>query len=291
MKKNDRQNLFSYLVIFLFLFFPLHLALAQEEGVLPDWVQRVEYSFQLESDKKPIFYFQTVQPLYQNKDKVDTIFLQPRISLKEERTLYNLGLGYRKLASENLILGTNFFGDYQELHHHGRLGVGLEALGQIWEGRVNAYFGGITNKQEVEVSGASTTTERVANGVDCEIGAPFPYAPGLKLYGSGFWFDFKDFNDKEGWKSRLEATLNKNLKLEVYTWDDNKGDLEYGGRLRFNIVFNAFSDVLRAMKFSEEPFPKKDLKKELLIPVERQFEITVEKKIQSNGFTVEGGRS
>jgi len=291
MKKIGRQNLFSSIVTFLFLFFPLPLVSAQEESVLPDWVQRVEYSFQLESDKKPIFYFQTVQPLHQSKDKVDTFFIQPRISLQEERTLYNLGLGYRKLASENLILGANLFGDYQDVHRHGRLGVGLEALGQIWEGRVNTYFGDITNKQKVEASAASTTIERMADGVDFEIGAPFPYAPWLKLYGSWFWFDFKDFDDKEGWKSRLEAALSKSLKLEVYTWDDNKGDLEYGGRLRLHMVFNTFSDILTGIKFSGEPFPTKDLKEQLLIPVERQFEITVEKKVQSNGFTVEAGRS
>jgi len=127
--------------------------------------------------------------------------------------------------------------------------------------------------------------------VDFEIGAPFPYAPWLKLYGSWFWFDFKDFDDKEGWKSRLEAALSKSLKLEVYTWDDNKGDLEYGGRLRLHMVFNTFSDILTGIKFSGEPFPTKDLKEQLLIPVERQFEITVEKKVQSNGFTVEAGRS
>jgi len=269
------------ITVFIFTNSPLQ---ANEDNI-PDWLSRVEYSVEVETDKKPKFYFQTVQPLYQDTDKTNTIFYQPRISILEGRSTYNLGLGYRRLVSENLLLGVNTFFDYQDLHRHARAGIGAEALGQIFEARINSYFGGLTNKKIIKDTAASQTIERVADGGDVEIGAPFPYLPWLKLYGSGFWYDFKEFDDKFGWKSRLEAKVNDSLRLEFYTWDDNKGDTEYGARARFQF------DLKDAFKISKEAYPEKDLREDTLIPVERNFEITVEKAVITGGLTVEAGRT
>jgi len=254
---------------------------------IPDWLKRTEFSAQWETDKKPTFYLQTVQPLYQDNLKENTIFIQPRLSLRDERLTSNLGLGYRRLTSENLLLGANLFFDYQDLHRHARAGFGLEALGQIFEGRFNTYFAGITQKRLVQDTGATQTYERVVNGMDLEIGASVPYLPWLKIYGSGFWYDFKTFKDKVGWKSRAEAKLNDYLSLEFYTWDDNKGDQQYGGRVRVNIAFNGLFDFRDALKPSKEPFPKKDLTESTLIPVERSYDITVEKWTKSATTTIE----
>ena len=130
------------------LFSSFFICFAQE---IPEWLERVEFSFQYESDKHPIFYFQMVQPIYQSVDKIDTFFYQPRISLKGGDFNYSLGLGYRRLLNEDLFLGVNVFGDYQDLHEHARVGVGLEAIGQILEARLNSYFG-VTTKRVVEES-------------------------------------------------------------------------------------------------------------------------------------------
>jgi len=283
------KKIFIILNVIIFIFLSSY-NLFSEETNTSDWLERVELSWQLETDKKPTFYFQTVQPLYYNADKSDTIFIQPRASFRADDMTYNLGLGYRKLASDKLLLGANIFGDYADLHEHGRIGVGLEALGQIFEARFNSYFG-VTSNRVVERVGNSITYENVVDGLDYEFGMPIPYAPWLKIYGSGFWYDFKKFDNKHGWKSRLEASINENIRLEFYTWDDNKGDREYGGRLRCDVSFDNFADFKEAFKFSDEPFPKKDLSKQRLIPVERDFEITVEKWTDSAGLIVEVGRS
>ncbi len=283
MRKN--LVLFLFIISAVIIFFSTS-SFSQET---PEWLKRVEISAQYESDSRPIFYFQTVQPLYQSPDKVDTLFYQPRISLKGGDLTYNIGLGYRKLARDNLLLGANIFGDYQDLHEHGRLGVGFEALGEILEARFNSYFG-ITTKRVVEDSPSSTTYERVADGLDFEVGAPLPYLPWLKFYASGFWYDFDKFSDKAGWKTRLEARLNDALLLEFYTWDDNKGEQEYGGRVRCNIAFDKLSDFKEAFALSDEPFPGRDLKEETLKPVERNYEIVVEKWSESAGMTIEIGR-
>ncbi len=291
MKIRRVKKFYLLFLLLSFFFLPDTSGQTSEDQNLPEWLKRVELSIKAETDKKPTFYFQTVQPLYQDGDQINTIFIQPRLSLRDERGMYNLGMGYRKLVSENLVVGINVFGDYQELHRHGRLGVGLEALGQVLEARINTYFGDITNKKTVSVMGSSTTIERVADGGDFEIGSQVPFLPWLKVYGSGFWFDFKDFSDARGWKSRTEAKLNPYLKLEFFTWDDNKGDREYGGQVRMNFAFYSVGEIFNSVKFADEPFPKKDLRQILLLPVERQFDIIIEKKIKSNGFVVEAGRS
>lgn len=285
-----RKSLFflvlSVLVVFLI---KLTFVQASDTDETPDWLKRTEFSVQLETDQKPRLYFQTVQPLYQDPTKENTIFIQPRASSQEGDLTYNLGIGYRKLASENLILGINIFGDYQARYSHGRTGIGLEALGQVLEARVNTYIG-TTEQREVQQGSGSTTYERVANGADYELGSVVPYLPWLKVYGSGFWYDFNNFDDRVGWKSRIEAKLNDSLRLEFFTFDDNKGDQEYGGRLRFLIAFHDVFDIWDGLKRSKEAFPKKDLREELLIPVERNHEIVVERFIRQGGLTVEAGR-
>lgn len=255
----------------------------------PEWLKRVEFSTEYETDKHPTFYFQTVQPLYESFDNAETVFYQPRVSLRAGDLTYNLGVGYRNVVSDNLLLGCNLFGDYQDLHEHARLGIGLEALGQVLEARLNSYLGVLTTKRVVEENASSTTYERVADGLDFELGAPVPHLPWLKFYSSGFWYDFDKFSDKKGWKSRLEAKPTECLALELYTWDDNKGEQEYGGKVRFNVAFDKLSDFKEIFKRSDKSFPKKDLKKQLLIPVERNFDIVVEKWTESKigGVAVE----
>lgn len=289
---SQTQRFFLFLLAVAAAFLPvLRHAQAEDGAEAPAWLKRTEFSLQVESDQKPRIFLQTVQPLYQDADKVNTFFIQPRASVQSENGTYNLGLGYRRLSSENLILGTNFFFDFEGQHRHGRVGVGAEALGQVFEARVNSYFGNITNKVEVGTAGSGVLIERVAQGGDLELGMPVPYMPWLKMYGSGAWYDHDRSPDRFGWKSRLEARLNDHVRFEFYTWDDNKGDTEYGGRFRFNIAFGNPFEVTDALKLSDEPFPKKDLSEELLIPVEREFDITVERYLDQGGLVVEAGRS
>ena len=114
-----KKRLVVFGLMFLILF--SYTAFSQSKEI-PDWVKRVEFSGEWETNKHPTFYFQTVQPLYQTTDKVDTIFIQPRMSLRAGDLTYNLGVGYRKIVSSDLLLGVNLFGDYQDLREHGRLG-------------------------------------------------------------------------------------------------------------------------------------------------------------------------
>ncbi len=258
-----------------------------QEDDFPDWLNRMEFSFQVETDAKPMFYFQTVEPFYY--DGMSTWFYQPRISLMDDDFTFNFGVGYRRLIGEGLLLGYNLFGDYVEKYGHGRVGLGIEAIGKVCEFRMNSYFG-ITSKRIVKEDSSSSTYERVADGLDVEIGSPIPYLPWVRVYVSGFWYDFDKFKDKKGWKLRMEMCLWKFLTGEIYTWDDNKGEQEFGGRVRCKIAFDNVVDLMRVFSISDVAFEDRDLSQELLSPVERNFNVVVERWIESTSMTVEVGR-
>ena len=285
--------LFQHLTIITFILFLLcgfFLTFCQaEEEPTPDWFKRINFSAEWETGQHPIFYFETVQPFYQSDDETRTFFYQPRISITGGDYNYNFGLGYRSLASEDFFWGINIFGDYEDLHEHARTGLGYEIITQRLEGRLNSYFGITTKRIVEEDENINSIFERVVNGFDYELGSSLPYLPWLKLYVSGFFYDFKKFDNKVGWKSRLQANLSQALRLEFYTWDDNKGSQEFGGKAELRFIFDNFSDFKQIFKLADEPFPRKNLKKSILIPVERNFDIVVEKYSESaiGGATIE----
>lgn len=89
----------------------------------------------------------------------------------------------------------------------------------------------------------------------------------------------------------MEANLSEALTLEFYTWDDNKGGQEFGGKAECRFNFDRLSDFKEIFKLADKPFPQKDLRKATLVPVERSFDIAVEKWSEGAGVTIEIGRN
>ena len=263
-----------------------------ESNNIPDWLKRTSYGISIETDQKPRIYLETVQPLYQSLDKVDTFFTHDRISIQDERGTYSAGFGYRRLMlNDNLLAGINNFFDFQDLHKHYRTGVGLEAITKKLELRVNSYFA-LSPKRTVEETTTSKIYEKAVNGGDIELGGPIPYLPWLKLFGSYYRYDFRRFKDMAGWKARGEIKPLKCITINLETYDDNKGEQEYRMDTRFNLAFDDFNfkNILSAFQLAKEPYPDVDLKERTLDRVERNFNIQVEKWIESSGFVIEIGR-
>ncbi len=258
---------------------------------IPDWLKRTSYGVYIESDQKPRVYLETVQPLYQSSDKINTFFTHDRISIQDERGTYSAGLGYRRLMfDENLLLGINNFFDFQDLHKHYRTGVGLEAITKILEFRTNSYFR-MSPKRRVAETANSETFEQVANGGDVELGAPLPYLPWIKVFGSYYRYDFRKFKDMQGWKIRGEIKPFKFITLNFETYDDNKGDREYRMDTRFNFAFDDLpKSMLSAFKPTKESYPDVVLTERTLDRVERNFNIQVEKWVEVGGMALEIGR-
>lgn len=257
---------------------------------LPDWLKRTNYAVSVETDQKPRVYFETVQPLYQSDDQVDTVFTHDRISLQDERGTYSAGVGYRRLFNEDFLGGINTFFDYQDLHRHYRQGIGLEALTKTIEVRANSYFG-LSSKRLVDDT--TNTYEKAASGGDIEVGIPVPYLPWVKVYGSYYRYFFQHSSDMSGWQERLEFSPYKFTTINFITYDDNKGSREYRMDGRINLAFDSFApkSMLSAFKVSDEPMPGVDLKQKTLARVERNFNIVVEKwAVTPGGLTIEIGR-
>lgn len=263
----------------------------EETGEIPEWLKRTSYGISIESDQKPRVYIETVQPLYQGFDKANTIFTHGRMTFQDERGTYSLGLGYRRLLSEELLGGFNTFFDYQDLNKHYRTGFGLEAIGKRLEGRLNTYFG-LSPTRKIWESATSAQYEKVVDGFDMELGGPVPYLPWLKLFGSYYHYDFKKFSDMNGWKMRGEIKPFKCLTINLETYDDNKGEQEYRLDTRFSLAFDNFTlgSILSAFKLAKEPYPEVDLRDRTLDRVERNFNIQVEKWVETAGMTIEIGR-
>jgi len=260
-----------------------------------DWLKRTTIGAIIESDQKPRYYIETVQPFYQSAGRKDTVFTHVRISEQDDYGTYSAGIGYRRLLFDNrLMAGVNTFFDYQDPHQHYRQGIGLEAIGTFLEFRANGYFG-LSPARAVE---GVRTYEKARDGFDMEFGVPVPYLPWMKVFGSCYWYDFKAGPDVEGWKGRFELKPLDFLTINLETYDDNKGSQEWRSDVRLTLWVDSFAprDICAALASSfRTALPEVDMKERTLDRVERNFQITVEKWSDGGGgtgsFSVQVGRT
>lgn len=282
-----RKKLF--LILLLFLAFGVTNSAWAQENEIPEWLKRTAYGVSVETDQKPRIYFETVQPLYQSEDKIDTFFTHDRISILDDRGTYSAGLGYRKLMFDNALLGgINSFFDYQDLHRHYRAGIGLEALTKTLEFRTNSYIH-LSPERIVAESLSATSYEKVVDGFDVELGAPVPYFPWLKVFTQYYYYDYKKFKNMAGNKVRLEIKPFKFFVFNLGTYDDNKGGREYLMDARLSLAVDNFTpkSIFAAFKADKDAFPEIDLKKRTLDRVERNFNIQVEKWSKNGNGIIE----
>lgn len=258
---------------------------------VPDWLRRTSYGVIFETDNKLRAYLEAVQPLYTWPDETKIVFTHDRLSIHEYRGTYSTGLGFRNLMfDEKLLGGVNTFFDYQDLHRHYRWGLGFEAITERLEARLNEYYG-LSDRRTVEETSTTYIYEKAVDGFDAELGTPVPYLLWIKVFGSYYQYDFKNFEDMKGWKGRVEIKPFHALAFNIETFDDNKGDQEYRVDGRFCLAFDDFS-LKGILKPAKEPYPKKDLRKRMLDRVERNFNIQVEKwsETKTGGFKTYIGR-
>lgn len=263
---------------------------------IPEWVRRTNFAVSAGSDQKPQYFLETIQPLLGSQFKDIVIFNQTRITSQDERPKYNIGFGLRKIFWESLLLGVNSFYDYQDLHKHSRGGVGFEAItDKGLEARINTYIR-ISNERLVNEDASNEYYEKVANGLDWELGLPVPYIPSVKVYGGGSWYDFDHFKNKMGWKFRTEFTPAKYSRFALIISDDNKnsGGVNFGFEGAITFAFTSFSprDIINDIRSAKAAYPKVNLDDKVLDRVVRDFDITVitSTKSKATGLTVEGGK-
>lgn len=255
----------------------------------PEWLKRTSFGAVLESGHDPRLRFETVQPLYQSPDNVDTLFTQGHLSVLGGSEDYSAGLGYRHLLEDSdLMLGINNFFDYKSLHQHYRTGVGLEAISSTLEFRANSYFG-LSPDRLVGETDTVRVFERAANGFDLELGGTLPndkesngspsFQQWLKVFGGLYRYDFQNSKDVSGWKVRTEIKPLPGIRLNLALLSDNYDRHQYQADVRVNLLLDDFrpkSFISAIMSAIDSPVLP-SLSTRTLDRVERNFDIKVER--------------
>src|SRR5512135_584915 len=144
---------------------------AENTASWDDWMKRTEVNVDALRGGKPAYSIETVQPLYQNAGKQDTVFTQLRAAsnqvFDERRTTLNLGVGYRKLLANNTALaGVNLFYDIETKYKLKRWSLGGELRWNAFDLYANKYYG--ISDWTVTNSGAE---EKPLDGYDVDLAA------------------------------------------------------------------------------------------------------------------------
>ncbi len=240
----------------------------------PDWLQRTSVELQIEEGFKPTIELETVQPILQNSDN-DMLFYQLNARHRNSEQSYNLGLGYRNIASDKIMYGANLFYDYAAEHGHKRSSLGLEAISNIYEVRANVY-NAISGKKTIKTN----EFEQALDGWDVEVGGSIlPSDRNLKVYLSHAQFDAvsagrSDYKDNQ---VRLTYPLNNNTLLELgHTMEKEKYSDKDKNRSFAKLKYT-FGKV-----DNTKSLPSSGLRSKLLQAVERRHEIVLEKTIQAS---------
>ena len=255
---------------------------------MPDFMKHWEFGIDVEDEKAPHFFADIYLPLYESAKGSRTIFLEPRVVHFDGETLLNTGVGYRQLVNHNRwILGANLFYDYETEHAHDRIGPGVEALSAFAEFRANGYFG-LSKARTVDPGITANVIEKVVDGFDLEVGAPVPYYSRLKVFGGYEWYDFKQFENREGWSTRAEYTPFRFIVIDVTLKDNNKRTTGWGVTVAFRPPFGEnLSTPDRPhrplFKLDDRIFPDSNVEDRMTRLVERHHDIVVERYQQLPG--------
>ena len=197
------------------------------QSFLEKYFPTVEVDFETKEDGKPTTGILFVAPLSDTEDIENTLFTQFSTFYTDNRPTLNVGLGYRRLVSDNtLMLGMNVFYDHEFNYDHGRYSVGLEARTTV--GEVNANYYQATTKWK---TGRRGLQERALDGWDIEAGLPLPYMNWATLFFKRYqWDGIGSSRDAKGYDAQLRAYLPMLPGLEIQagrTFKDDEKDSNY----------------------------------------------------------------
>jgi hypothetical protein len=269
-------------------------AYAEDQGkeTWQDWLKRTDVNVDLSKGSRPNWSIETVQPLYQSTGKQDTVFTQLRGAVNdrfgERRNTFNLGLGYRRLLSDNnILLGGNLFYDVETKYSIKRWSFGAEARWNAFDLYFNKYYG-ISDWTSTN-NGAQ---EKPLDGYDVDLAMQVPYLPWAKVHAINYRYDKERASeDLRGNKFSVEGQLTSNLILEIGR-DNHADNLANDGNfamIRFSLAGQnekrptAFNKLVSA-----NAFDARDMSEHTLDRVRRNNIITVERR-SSGGVVIARG--
>lgn len=229
----------------------------------PEWLKTTDIQLNWTDDNKPIYSFETVQPLLGGITKQGQLwFWQGRYAHSSDiQNTANLGVGWRKLSPDKTsMIGFNAFYDYGFQYDLERLGVGAEYFNKLAEYRIN-WYQGLSSDREIDSS--TSTFIRVVPGIDYEAGTSFAHLPWLTVYAGGYYWDNKYHDDEIGWKARTTMRLTPGIRLEA-------------GYSHSNYVHEPYLQVTYNLASAKAAARAADLTSKMLQKVQRQNDIKTE---------------
>lgn len=202
-----------------------------------DWLSRVRFNFNYETNSDPTLSVSTIQPLYQSEGNKNTLFTQLRYAhhqqFDESRNTTNIGFGYRRLLGNgDVLVGANVHYDREWKRSHSRLGFGVEAR---WSGAdiyINRYQG-LSGRRTI----SATITEEIVNGWDMQALVQMPYIPSARFSFVGSSFRKNSNEYVSGLRAGVEADLSPQWTMEFGAANDNdEDDIELFFGLRFSLA-------------------------------------------------------
>ena len=187
------------------------------------WAATVDAGFKASESRRigEVDYF---LPIIQNERSL--LFLDLRTNFDNlSQQEGNFGLGYRTMQDNGWNLGAYTFFDRRrsiEDNYFSQITTGLEALGENFDARANAYIPignktkEVENSTKVDLSSGSiqilSGIEKVYHGADAELGWRVPIFDAnenteIRVYGGGYWFDAESSASITGPRARLEFRL------------------------------------------------------------------------------------
>ena len=260
---------------------------------VPDYLEHWEFGIDVNEDHGPRFFIDPIVPLYRAANNGQIVFLEPRLSYRNQEWLLNFGGGYRQLVADRAwMLGGNMFYDYESQYAHSRVGWGLEALSSYAEARTNVYLP-TSGERTVEENAGGTTRERAVPGFDMELGAPVPYYSRVKVFGGFNWYDSPDFKQRYGWTLRTEYKPLPFIVIDGTVGNDTKTNVDWGLKVAFRIPLGGNVESADSpLRLDSTRFPESDASVHLFDLVERHHEIVIQRaRTLPTGLTVEAGRN
>ena len=192
----------------------------------------------------------------------------------DQRTIGNLGIGYRILNSDqSMMFGANTFYDADLFEGHQRVGAGLEAKAAMLNFNYNLYQKA-TNQKVI-----SGTKEQVLSGQEYNVSSQLPYMPWTKFNFQGYRMENeKAAQDIKGNIYSLETVLSPSLQFDVgkdVSSVDGQED-EWNYKLTFTHPPRNNKQTLLDGVVAQKAFVKKNMKDTLKDKVRRNNNLAIE---------------
>lgn len=198
---------------------------------------------------------------------------------------FNTGVVARRMANDaDRFYGVNAYWDRDRTYRgneYTQFGFGFETLGESWDFRANGYIPTGTDTNNLGVVGLSDVPyffgnrigftgyerfEQALAGGDFEFGIPLlPDTSWLRGYAGMYAYQQDLGEDPVGFRGRIEGWVSDDLSVGVQVTHDKQ----------FNTYVNAMVDWRFAGFKPTRYFPNLSTRERMLMPVQRQWRITV----------------